>query len=174
MDFNNTIKVTKPIYLASGKSLEIKANPQTLAEISQIVFPYKGMQFYVNETDLWYKVDSLKNGYLVYATGQYSPTQPSGSQYVEWEMVSNLYINEYSPFGVGGSSLTFADTPSMETNVVFNSTFPSAVHGDTIVDVEKEKKFTKTTLGWFSVNIKMLPNDNIVPSILGTEVQPFK
>ena len=74
----------------------------------------------------------------------------------------------------GGGTLTLANTPSPETNSVFNTAYGSAAHGDSVVDLTKAKLFTKTSMGWFSTDITVLPDDNIVPSLLPSEIQPFK
>ena len=79
--------------------------------------------------------------------------------------------------GGGGTRtriLTIANTPSPETNAVFNVAYSTAVHGDSVVDFTKSKLFTKTSMGWFSTDITVLPDDNIVPSLLPSEIQPFK
>lgn len=179
-NYNETTKITKPLYLADSKAIDIKITITSSLDKHDILFPYKGMQFYIGgTTHAWQKVDSVKNGYLVYTSGEYSPTQPSGTEFADWEVVPDLYIDLYSPLAEGGGGggtgvLTIAKTPSPETNTVFNATYGSAAHGDSVIDLTKAKLFTKTSMGWFSTDITVLPDDNIVPSLLPSEVQPFK
>lgn len=181
INYNETTKITKPLYLADSKAIDIKITIASALDKHDILFPYKGMQFYIGgTTHAWQKVDSVKDGYLVYASGAFSHTQPSGTEFTDWEVVPDLYIDLYSPLSEGGGGgggtgvLTIANTPSPETNTVFNAAYGSAAHGDSVVDLTKAKLFTKTNMGWFSTDITVLADDNIIPSLLPTEVQPFK
>lgn len=61
---------------------------------------------------------------------------------------------------LSGISNKIENTPLDETNSVFNQNYNNVNIGESIIDIYKQKKFTKLPDGkWMVENISMLPNN---------------
>lgn len=91
----NHLSITNPLYLAKNAPIEIKSRITSLANLTDITYPWVGMKFYSILEDKWYEVRTLKQGYLDYSTGSLTDVRPAGSEFVNFEIVPNLYIDTY-------------------------------------------------------------------------------
>lgn len=92
---NNHLSITNPLYLAKNTPIEVKSRITSLANLTDITYPWIGMKFYSVSEDKWYEVRTLKHGYLDYSTGSLTDVRPAGSEFVNFEIVPNLYIDTY-------------------------------------------------------------------------------
>lgn len=95
MNLNEVTQVLKPLYLPENKSLDSKQKIQSLSEIDTITDPYVGLLFFSEQEDTYYKVNSLKEGYLIYTTNEISSTRPSGNEYETYEIIPNKLVGTY-------------------------------------------------------------------------------
>lgn len=176
INYNNAVAITNPLYLSKSEPLDLKTKIDALVDVNSILYPWVGMIFYVTSAAQHYKVNTLKQGYLVYATNTIVANQPAGTEYVNWEIVPNVLIGTYSILVTGGagSTLVVANTPT-EVNDSFNTQFPSATGGDWYVDKTKSKLFLKfSNTEWLGVNVNIFDDSLVIPTVLGANIEPFK
>lgn len=98
INYNDTVLVTKPIYLAQNKPLDVRGRVAKVSEYKDIRRPYVGMLFYAEQEDTHYEVVSLANGYLRYSDNVILTTPPSGEEGVTYEVIPQMFIDEYKKF----------------------------------------------------------------------------
>lgn len=93
------IQIVDQLKLTQSLPLDAKYKIQTISDLDTIDHAYIGMLFFVQDQMSLFIVETLKDGFLVYATNQYVSTQPSGTEYVDWERFSNIFADTYQKVG---------------------------------------------------------------------------
>lgn len=157
---NQITYLDKSLYTTTDKPIDAKFKIASLSDINDIAPTYVGHIFYSAQEDKHYKVSTVKNGYLVYATNSIVPTLPSGTEYVDYEVIPGYYfVDSYSEFTSGGGS-------DDEARLALNGLMPYIsdfveIDYSTSGFTNADLKIDNTTIPDFNDSVRLLYNIDV-------------
>ena len=97
-NFGGGFKVT-----VSNTPLDCRFVIEKEADIYSVPNPYVGNMIYSIEEDKFFVVKSLKDGFMMIATGEIVSDQPAGNMFVDWMPAPEAIIDVYEEFTAGAS-----------------------------------------------------------------------
>ncbi len=89
------IIVPQSLKIAQNLPLDSRGEVSSISNYKSIEYPFIGMVFSATAENKTYKVTGLAPGYLVYSTNTLQPTVPPGAVNVDYEIISDVYIDTY-------------------------------------------------------------------------------
>lgn len=106
MNYDNINQIIKPLHLPSNEPIDVRFTPiDSLENITDIIFPYEGLLFYVKNQKRFFVVKSMKPGFRFYGSDsgeEYVSVLPPDAigPFIDFEIKENVFIDKYEPLGI--------------------------------------------------------------------------